>query len=248
MHGGYRQIIASMVFLMFVTGCGDGTSRSRDEPVGEFELLRGPEISQARQLYREGKRVEGAAILRELIAHENWTVRSHAIRAIGDAGDQDLLSEVHGALEDNRLEVRESASRVLQHLGNRSSLKPLRRALSDTEGIVRSNSAEALARIGGAKELANLEPLLTRDEDPGVRAMTATALGLIHDPVVVPLLMAALADESTMVRARAAESLGDIGDERSRAALVKLATSDPDSGIRASASAALRRLDNAENQ
>jgi len=142
--------------------------------------------------------------------------------------------------------VRERATRVLQTIGDASSLEPLREALSEPDAAVRGNVAEALAKIGRAKELAALTRVLERDADEDVRARTAAALGQARVAGAVDPLVAALRDRSLSVRARAAESLGEIGDPRARRALERCAASDPESGVRASAEAALQRLHSAK--
>lgn len=226
-----------------VVCCRGGAATPPGEAKSEFEQLHGPDLAEAKRLYSQGETERGAAILRKLAGDADWNVRSNAVHTIGEVRDRALLPEVYGALKDARLEVRERASRILQWMGDRSSIAPLREALSDPEGIVRSNSAEALARIGGVEELATLQRVLKEDPDPGVRALTANALGQMHDAAVVPLLVAALGDASALVRARAAEALGETGMEGGRAALEEVAASDPDDGVRATAKAALRRLD-----
>lgn len=225
-----------------MTGCGDGAATPPRQLAGEFESEHGSDLEQAVRYYREGKHELGAATLRKLAADPDWHVRVRAIHAIGDVQDPALLPEVHRALEDPLLELRETASRVLQWSGNKTSMPPLRRALADPEGIVRSNSAEALARIGGADALSSLETLLRDDQDPGVRALTVAALAWIQDPAAVPVLVAALDDPSALVRARAVETLRDLGFDEARPALERVSASDPDEGVRAAAATALARL------
>lgn len=240
-----RPIIRSgliPIALLLAAGCGDGATAPPRQPATEYEAQRGADLSRAKELYRAGKDAEGAAILRELASHEDWNVRSRAIVAIGDVRDAGLLPVLHRALSDSNLEVRESTSRVLQWMGDSTSLEPLRKALRDPEGIIRSHAAEALARIGGASQLQALEQVLRNDEDPTVRALTASALGQIGDPAVVPPLVAALDDASVPVRSRAAEALGEAGFASAREALEKAASGDPDEGVRSTAAAALRRL------
>lgn len=238
--------ISMLVPLLLIAGCGNGAARSPGRAGSEFEELRGPDLSRARRLYAEGKREEGAAVLRSLAADSDWSVRSQAIRAIGEVRDADLLPVVHEALRDERLEVRESAGRVLVSLGNASSRAPLRNALSDPDGIVRSHSAEALLRIGGIEELGRIAELLENDTDPTARATIARALGSMRDPAVVPVLIGALDDENPMVRGEAAEAIGATGLAAGRAALENAATNDPDPGVRQRAAAALQRLDGAD--
>jgi len=236
------QVVLPLV-LGFVVAAGCGDHRSPSPPSqGEYEQVHGRELSEARRLHAEGKVEESAAILRRLVSDASWQVRARAISVIGELRERSLLPELHRALKDPMLFVRERVTRVLQTVGDVSSLPPLREALSEPDAAVRGNIAEALAKIGGAKELPALSQVLQHDEDEGVRARTAFALGEARLGAAVDPLVSALGDRSLSVRARAAEALGEIGDPRARSALEKSARSDPDSGVRASAAAALKKL------
>ena len=52
--------------------------------------------------------------------------------------------------------------------------------------------------------------------------MTAFALGLIGDPLAVDPLLLALKDPEPVVRGRAAEALGQIGDARAAPAIAQM--------------------------
>lgn len=234
------QNLALLLGLMIAAGGGE--DRRPPTPQGEYEQVRGPDFSLARQLNREGKREKSAAILRKLVADPQWEVRARAILVIGELRERSLLPELNRAIKDPMLFVRERATRVLQTMGNASSLGPLREALSEPDAAVRGNIAEALARIGGARELPTLRKILQHDADEDVRARTAAALGDARVAAAVDPLISSLGDASVSVRARAAEALGEIEDSRARSALENVARSDPDTGVRQSAASALRRL------
>jgi len=222
--------------------CGNGAPGSAQQPNPEYQRLRGSDVDRAQQLYRDGKKKEGAALLRELAKSPDWEVRSNAVRVIGAVRDQELLPEVHGLLADQQMEVRESASRVLTLIGDASSRAPLRKALSDDAAPVRSHAAEALIMLGGVEDLPALAELLEKDEDPSVRAIVAMTLGSVHDPAVVRVLIAALDDESAIVRGEAAGAIGAVGDASGRPALEKVASSDPDGSVRERATLAIQAL------
>jgi HEAT repeat protein len=237
------QVLPLVLGFVVAAGCGDHRSPSSSPSQGEYAEVHGRELSEARRLRAEGKVEESAAILRRLMSDPSWQVRASAISVIGELRERSLLPELHHALKDSMLFVRERVTRVLQTVGDVSSLPPLREALwSEPDAAVRGNIAEALAKLGGAKELPALSQVLQHDEDEGVRARTAFALGEARLGAAVDPLVSALGDRSLSVRARAAEALGEIGDPRARSALEKSARSDPDSGVRASAAAALEKL------
>jgi HEAT repeat protein len=228
--------------VLLLLACGNGSAGSAQQPNPEYQRLRGSDVNRAQQLYRDGKKKEGADLLRQLATDDNWEVRSNAVRTIGQVRDQDLLPEVHALLADPQMEVRESAGRVLTLMANSSSREALHKALSDPSGAVRARAAEALITLAEVKDLPLLAPLLEKDEDTDVRALLAMSLGGFRDPAVVPLLVGALDDESAIVRGEAVGALGAVGDPSGRPALEKAASSDPDTSVRDRAAAALAQL------
>jgi HEAT repeat protein len=218
-----------------------GSGNSQDPPSGEFEQLRGAELLRARELYDAGRAEEGAKILRSLITHSDWAVRSHAVRTVGEVNDPSLLPELCAALADERVEVRESTSRILSWMGTTKELPALRVSANDPAAVVRGHAAAALARIGGIKEQETVKRLLLEDPDPEVRAQVAISLGDIGKREFVDLLCEALADASDVVRSHAAAALGAIGDKSARPAL-EASRKDPNEYVRRNAEEALRRL------
>ena len=80
---------------------------------------------------------------------------------------------------------------------------------------------------------------LTEHANFKVRVQAALVLGKLRDASASPCLIRALADQNTAVRAMAAQALGQLGDVANAQALQTLATSDPDSFVRAQAMKAL---------
>ena len=114
-------------------------------------------------------------------------------------------------------ELTSEAAVALSFMG-KTAFEPLRRALASDDPIVRR---EALRAIGKLKGRAALEsdavlPLLVHgmaDEEPGVRAIAATYLGIIHEggEVAVDALIDGLQDEDPDVRRSSATALGSFG-------------------------------------
>jgi len=79
----------------------------------------------------------------------------------------------------------------------------------------RNNAAFALLAIAGAgnhsEELAEACRAACMDPDPGVRAQSASALGLVQDPQSVPVLITLLSDEANLVALASAAALSGIG-------------------------------------
>jgi HEAT repeat protein len=109
--------------------------------------------------------------------------------------------------------VTSEAAIALSFMG-KDALPPLRDALKNSDPVVRR---ESLRSIGKLKDRAPLDirvvlPLLIRgleDPDPGVRAVAATYLGIIHEAPdeSVTALAKALADPDAEVRRSAAAAL-----------------------------------------
>jgi HEAT repeat protein len=234
---------AVVTTMLFCARCGNGTALPPSERGGQSAALHGRDLSRAKELYREGKRAEGAAILRDLIRNPDWSVRSQAVRTAGEVAGRELLPDIQAALRDERLEVRESAARVLIDLGDATSREPLQQALRDPAGIVRTHAAAALLRILGAEALDIVAPIATQDDDPTARAATVRAIGELHHAAAVPVLTRSLGDSSAMVRGEAADALGANGVIEAREALERAAAGDPDPSVRTRARAALQRLE-----
>ena len=88
-------------------------------------------------------------------------------------------------------------------------------AIEDEDWWVRSRASDALAAIGGPKVMnAVLE--LIRDENENVRRSAIEILNQTKDENAVEYLMDAVQDDDWWVRERAADALGEIGDDRRR--------------------------------
>ena len=128
--------------------------------------------------------------------------------------------------------VTSEAAVALSYMGP-EAFPPLRDALKTSDPIVRR---EALRSIGKLKQRAPLElevvlPLLIAgmaDPDPGVRAVGATYLGIIHQGPgqAIPALIKGLEDPDAEVRRASAAALGSFGADAAPAlpALRKAAT------------------------
>ena len=84
--------------------------------------------------------------------------------------------------------------------------------LNDALAQTRRRAALAIGRVGLADGVAPLLGRLASDPEVEVRQMSAFALGLLGRREAITPLRAALADASPVVRGRAAEALGLIGD------------------------------------
>jgi HEAT repeat protein len=146
-------------------------------------------------------------------------------------------------------ELTEEAAVALSFMG-RDAFAPLRKHATSEDPIVRR---ESLRSLGKLRERAPLDsraviPLLLqglRDPDPGVRAVAATYLGIIHEEgeAAVPALIRALKDKEPDVREAAATALGSF-DAQAAAAIPALrkATSDGNEDVAREAGLAIVKL------
>jgi HEAT repeat protein len=141
------------------------------------------------------------------------------------------------------------AAIALSFMGQ-AAFEPLRNALASEDPAVRR---ESLRAIGKLRERAPLEsavviPLLLdglADPEPGVRIVSATYLGIIHEDSaqVVPALMETLEDEEADVRTASAGALGAFGPEAGAAVpALRKAVGDPDENVAREAGVALVKL------
>jgi HEAT repeat protein len=146
-------------------------------------------------------------------------------------------------------DVTAEAAVALSYMG-REAFPPLRDALSSDDPVVRR---EALRSIGKLKARAPLDaravvPLLIsamNDEDPGMRAVAATYLGIIHEggDEAVRALTTALADEDPEVRRACATALGEFGEAAKPAIpALRKAAGDRDEDVAREAGRALVKL------
>jgi HEAT repeat protein len=193
-----------------------------DEPKGTWLdrlCSRNPRVSKEAE--GELLRLGDAALpeLRAALTDPNASAerRKGALRAASllGAGAAPALSEVASHLTVP--EYTAEAALALSVMGA-EAYRPLADALTSTDAEVRK---EALRSLGKLQQRAPLDPdhvvpaLLDAlaDRDPGVRAIAATYVGIIHeDPgASVPALIEMLKDEDAGVRTAAARALGSFG-------------------------------------
>ncbi|WP_137284426.1 HEAT repeat domain-containing protein [Halorussus salinisoli] len=180
----------------------------------------------------EGLDPETANALAERLAEdESEDVRQFAVEALGVAGGEATGNDategaetaIRAALGDDEEWVRAEAVVALSRVAPGADV--LADALGDDSGWVRRNAVIAL----GKTERATAEELADRiknDPHPAVREYAALYLGKRADDAgtgaeeAVRLLAAVLArDPEAFVRAKAAESLGDLATDRAEQAL-----------------------------
>ena len=172
-------------------------------------------------------------LIREL-DHHDVSVRLGIIEALGEIGDAGAAPPLQGILPvDPSSEIRWAAALALGNLGGTGTIPSLMKALGDPDKYVRFGAATALERLawepGSDDEKALL--LIARQEWPSLLSLGARAT---H-----PLLQATR-DRDPAIRARAVDTLGELGDARGAEAC-DLVLRDPDSEVRWRATLAFPR-------
>ena len=175
-----------------------------------------------------------AAELEALRSGRIWR-RAAAAYALGDMACPEAVPALTEALDDRNPEVRGAAVRSLGRLGDPTVAQALVESLVASR-VPRGMAGAALLQLG-----ADAVPELRRiagHEDPAVRLVAITVLGLVGDFGDSDVALEALGDPSGSVRAAAAQALGRIGAVGADDAL-EAALDDAEHYVRAEAAEAL---------
>ena len=183
--------------------------------------------------------------LRQLHDDRRWVRRAAAAGLLGWTGSPRAVRPLLEVVRDRRSEVaavRAAALRALGRIRHADAVGPLVETLSSDESWLPPLVASMLARIGEPALL----PLIERLEDDAtptpVRRWAAQILGDIgHRRALIPLVRA-LSDLDAEIRARAAKSIGRLGDERGVDALLERLLVDPVPFVRISVARGLSQL------
>lgn len=175
--------------------------------------------------------------LKERVDDEDPEVRQFAVEALGIAGSAPDV--VRTALDDPEPWVRAEAVVALSRAGGPDTL--LRSAMADDSGWVRRNAVIALGKRGKVDQ-STLVDCIKTDPHPAVREFAAQFLGEVAEDIdeAERILAALLAREpNAFVRAKAAESLGQLGTDRAEEALEAHGVTDKSEDVARTAKQAL---------
>lgn len=177
------------------------------------------------------------------------TRKKAALKAVALLGPTaaEALPDVAAQLTNPALT--EQAAVALSFIG-RPAYVPLLDATKNTDPAVRREALRSLGKLQqrGPVESDDVVPFLLQglaDPDPGVRAVSATYLGIIHadGTTAVPALIETLQDEEPDVRAAAATALGSFESEASVVVpALRKAAGDRDEDVAREAGLALVKL------
>ena len=151
---------------------------------------------------------EAFQALHEMLNSENTDHRWWALRTLAQA-PQSQARWLLPFLTDSAVEVRQAAALGLCSHPDETAIKPLIQALSDDNSIVSSLAGKALVAIG--KQATPFLIEIPRDAPQTARINAIRALAEIADHSAIPALMAALEEDSVMIRHWAEEGLVRLG-------------------------------------
>jgi HEAT repeat protein len=173
------------------------------------------------------------------LRNPRWWRRAEAAEKLATMKSPKAAPEVIALMRDPMPEVRMRAARALGQIETRTSIKPLIDALMDPNRWSALRIADILARMGPEAADELVESFTTLPLKARVAAVDC--LGRAKSHRAAPLLLKLLSDPDRDIRARAAHSLGLIGDPNFTPDLLR-SVKDAAWPVRAMAAKALGRL------
>lgn len=166
-------------------------------------------------------------LIRPALTDDNVRVRYAAVSQVSTLGQQDpaLALELlrDRLLNDPELDVKAAAADSLAALKLQDAFPDLEQAYRNTgEWLLQFSIVAALGEMGHPDGFALLEEALTSETDL-VKTAAIAALGEFGDARAVPLLIPFATHDDWQMRARTAQSLGQLNSEDARTTLETLA-------------------------
>ncbi len=145
---------------------------------------------------------------------------------------------------DTNLEVQMEAARVLGAYKKESCLNVLLEVLKTTDSEdLQSSIIQALINYSDKESAVNaILDILKNGKTEFTRSIAAQTIVDIKTEPVVDALLEALNDNSPIVRKKAANTLGEIGNKKAIPKLQELEKSDPDNEVKSYVVTALRKM------
>lgn len=176
-------------------------------------------------LARQEPKVDPATTARRPISLTQgveWELRIDALIAAGRLGDSSILSEVTPLLDHSEAAMREAATFTLGRTGDRRALPFLVKALEDRRESVQALACLGLAQVLDAKSAAVAVSVVGDGRrNDAVRAACAYALGIQRVTQGQQALATAVTDNRGNTSRVAAWAIGQLGDERATAPLLR---------------------------
>ncbi|HZR46618.1 MAG TPA: HEAT repeat domain-containing protein, partial [Candidatus Manganitrophaceae bacterium] len=201
-----------------------------------------PEI--APQLLRE----ISVGTIQKSMTHENYFVRSAAVKAVGEMGDPALAALIIPGLKDSAPFVRFFTVESLGQLGGPDALKLLLAAGKDPDGMVRVAAVKTLDEMAddksagtGGVEIKNVLAAFTADSDITVRLFALAAMAKRGDQAAFSQLLEVIRGLPPQARAAGAAALGRSKNKEAVPLLITL-IGDSDGTLRMYAAEAMGEI------
>ncbi|MFQ5588776.1 MAG: HEAT repeat domain-containing protein [Nitrospiria bacterium] len=155
------------------------------------------------------------SIIRASLQHENYFVRSAAIKAVGEMGDADLTAMILPSLKDSAVFVRFFTVEAIGQLESPDILKLVMAAGQDPDGMVRVAVIKVLASLGQTHrgvQINNLLATFTQDRDLTVRLLALAAISKNGDEDAFSKLIAEIEKLPAEALASGVAALGRSGN------------------------------------
>lgn len=194
-----------------------------------------------------------AALLKEIsvgminnsLKHENYFVRSAAVKAIGEMGDRSQIPLIIPGLKDPAPFVRFFTVESLGQLGGPEALKLLLAMGEDPDGMVRVAVVKSLDDMAASKngapdgvDMNNILATLIDDTEPTVRLFALAALTRNGDEKAFSKIMEIVPKLEGPARSAGAAALGRTKRRETAPLLIKM-LADPDATLRMYAAEAM---------
>lgn len=187
-------------------------------------------------------------IINNALTHENYFVRSAAVKAIGEMGDRSQIPLIIPGLKDSAPFVRFFTVESLGQLGGPEALKLLLAMGKDPDGMVRVAVVKSLDDMAASKngapagvDMNNILATLIDDTEPTVKLFALAALTRNGDAKAFSQIMEIVPKLEGPARSAGAAALGRTKRREAAPFLTKM-LADPDATLRMYAAEAMGEI------
>lgn len=177
-------------------------------------------------------------MIKNALTHENYFVRSAAVKAIGEMGDPSQIPLIIPGLKDPAPFVRFFTVEALGQLGGPEALKLLLAVGKDADGMVRVAVVKSLDDMAASKNgspagvnMNNVLATFTDDAEPTVKLFALAALTRNGDEKAFAQIMEIVPQLQGPARSAGAAALGRTKKAAAAPLLIKM-LADPDATLR----------------